>query len=218
MEEQITKQEQTSVQEPLQPKMSKKKGCLIGGLVVFGVILIIGAIASKCGNDSTSDNGTATSNLISEVKETVKDSVTWDIDTKIDEMTDTKSIWATIHSDNFINQDFPYEGETYAYITVRYMKKYGYDVLIKINQGQIYGASYYGNNYINVRFDQNEPKKYYFNESADGSSETVFLKNHKDFMEKCKTAHDIKIEIPLYQGGNNLFTFHVDKPLVWPED
>ena len=48
-----------------------------------------------------------------------------------DEMTDSENIWASVKSDNYVNQDFPYEGNTYASITVRYMKKYGYDVSMK---------------------------------------------------------------------------------------
>lgn len=205
MEEQITKQEQTSVQEPLQPKMSKKKGCLIGGLVVFAVILIIGIFASMCDNDTTSSTSTS---------EAVKDSVTWKISTEIDEMTDAKNIWASITSDNYITQDFPYDGETYAEITVRYMKKDGFQVLISITKGSIYSA----NEYVSVRFDQGEAMKYYYNGTASGETETVFLRNQKDFIERCKKAHDIKMEIPLFNRGGEVFNFHVDKPLVWPED
>ena len=206
-----------AMQEQQQQRMSKKKGCLIGGLVVFGILLLFGFILSKCDNENIPDNDTV-SNLTSEQKETVKDSITWKITSEIDEMTDSKSIWASIRSDNFVNQDFPYEGDTYAQITVRYRKKDGYQVLVSIDMGQIFGNQFSGQNYINVRFDQNEAKKYYFNEPADGSAETVFLKNQKDFIEKCKKSHDIKMEIPLFQGGSPLFTFHVDKPLVWPED
>ena len=39
-------------------------------------------------------------------------------------------------------KDFPYEGYTYATISVRYMKKYGYDVTIVISKGQIHGNQY----------------------------------------------------------------------------
>ena len=132
-------------------------------------------------------------------------------------MTDTKNIWASITSDNYIYQDFPYEGMTRAKIIVRYMKKYGYDVLIEISQGQIYGKEYNGQNYITARFDEASPKRYYFNEAADGSSEVVFLNNRSDFMKRCKQAKDIKIDIPIWQEGRPVFTFHVDEPLVWPQ-
>lgn len=144
--------------------------------------------------------------------------ITWNITTSQDEMTDSRNIWARIESDNYICQDFPYEGLTYATITVRYMKKYGYDVLVQITKGQIDGREYYGTDYITARFDAGAPKKYYFNESADGSSDVVFLRNKTDFISRCKKSKDIKIDIPIYQSGRPVFTFHVDEPLVWPTE
>lgn len=145
-------------------------------------------------------------------------SVQWSISTEKDPMTDSKNIWAKIESDDYVTQSFPYEGYTYASITVRYMKKYGYDVLIQITKGQITGNSYNGTNYITARFDDGSPQKYYFNESSDGSSDVVFIRNTSDFIKKCKKAKDIKIDLPLYQGGRPVFSFHVDEPLVWPQD
>ena len=144
--------------------------------------------------------------------------VTWNFTIDKDEMTDSKNIWASITSDNYISQDFPYEGNTRAIITVRYMKKYGYDVLIQISQGQINGRHYYGTDYITARFDENKPKKYYFNESADGDSKIVFLRNSSDFIKNSKKAKDIKIDLPLYKSGRPIFTFHVDEPLTWREE
>lgn len=141
--------------------------------------------------------------------------VTWNFTIVKDEIYDTNNIWAEIKSDNYISQRFPYEGYTYATISVRYMKKYGYDVIIVISKGQIHGNRYNGNNYITARFDEGSPKKYYFNEAADGSSDRVFLSSKSDFIKRCKQAKDIKIDIPIYQAGRPLFTFHVDEPLVW---
>ena len=96
------------------------------------------------------------------------------------------------------------------------MKKYGYDVLITITQGQIDGRDYNGTNYITARFDEGTAKKYRFNEASDGSSNVVFLRNASDFIKRCKKAKDIKIDIPIYQAGRPVFSFHVDEPLVWP--
>ena len=144
-----------------------------------------------------------------------KNKVTWDFTIVKDEIYDTNNIWAEIKSDNYISQSFPYEGYTYATISVRYMKKYGYDVIIVISKGQIHGNRYSGDNYITARFDEGTPKKYYFNEAADGSSDRVFLSNKSDFIKRCKQAKDIKIDIPIFQAGRPLFTFHVDEPLVW---
>lgn len=143
---------------------------------------------------------------------------TWDIRTEKDEMTDSKNIWATLLSDNYIKQDFPYEGFTYAKITVRYMKKYGYDVLINITNGQIHGSKYSNENYIIARFDEGSPKKYWYDEAADLSSDVVFVRSKNEFIKKCKEAKKIKIEIPIYKGGRPVFSFEVDESLVWPDN
>lgn len=191
-------------------------------LAVFGVVIVVslsnctpgqeGSAENTDGQQQEEDSGAAAAQKTEE-----KDSITWEIRTALDEMTDSENIWASVKSDNYVNQDFPYEGNTYASITVRYMKKYGYDVLISIDRGQIVGFDYNNSNFVTVRFDSAAPKKYYFNDAADGSTETVFLRNAKDFMEKCKKANNIKVQIPLYQAGQPIFSFHVDKPLVWPK-
>jgi len=146
---------------------------------------------------------------------TENNKVLWDFTITKDDMYDTNNVWAEIKSNNYISQSFPYEGYTYATICVRYMKKYGYDVIITISKGQIHGSRYNGDNYITARFDEGSPKKYYFNEAADGSSDNVFLNSKSDFIKRCKQAKDIKIDIPIYQAGRPTFTFHVDEPLVW---
>ena len=92
------------------------------------------------------------------------------------------------------------------------------DVLIQITKGQIDGREYYGTDYITARFDEGTPKKYFFDESSDGSSEVVFLRNKTDFITRCKQAKDIKIDIPIYQAGRPVFSFHVDEPLKWREE
>ena len=147
-----------------------------------------------------------------------KTKVVWDFTIDKDEMTDSKNIWAKIISDNSVSQDFPYEGFTYAKITIRYTKKYGYDAIISVTKGQILGNRYNGTNYITARFDDGTPKKYYFNEAADGSSEMVFISNKSEFIKKCKQAKSIKLDIPLYQAGRPVFIFQVDEPLTWREE
>lgn len=132
-------------------------------------------------------------------------------------MTDTKNVWASLKSDNYIEQEFPYEGDTYATIIVRYMKKYGTDVILEIDKGQIVGIDVNATNFVSAKFDDAEPRKYYFDNAADMSTEQVFLRNAKDFINRCKSAKVIKIDIPMFQAGRPVFTFHVDKPLEWSD-
>ena len=138
---------------------------------------------------------------------------TWSLQTEQDKMDDSKSYWYSLQSDNYANFDFPYEGDSYLTITVRWMKKYGYDVLLEITDGQMVGDEYNGTNYVRVRFDGGKVQKFYYNEPNDGSSNLVFLRNAQKFIEKCKNAKDIIIEQEFYQEGVHQFKFHVDEPL-----
>ena len=144
----------------------------------------------------------------------VEERKVWNVRTKTDDMTSTKDIFADITSDNMVDQGEPY-GSTSCNITVRYMKRYGTDVMINIDQGQIYGNEYEDDNYILVRFDNHKSIKYWFDEPQDGSSETVFIRRYRDFISRCRKAKSIKIELPLYQNGRQIFTFNVDEPLTW---
>lgn len=141
----------------------------------------------------------------------------WSFSYARDEMTDSKNIWASVISDNCIRQDPPYQGDTYAKITVRYMKKYGYDVIVEITKGQII-YSHARSNMMMIRFDSDEPRNYYFNSSADHDPKCVFLSNVKDFIKRAQKAKVKKIQISLYHSGNPIFTFTVDEPLVWRKE
>ena len=204
----------------------KNKSCAIIILIVIIAIIllfVIIALANRFNEPTTKSLMNDEVDYTEAVVDTIEPSteptkVTWDFTISKDQMTDSNNIWANLESNNYISQDFPYDGYTYCTITIRYMKKYGYDVLIQISKGQINGREYYGTNYITARFDDNSSKKYYFNESADGDSKIVFLRNSSDFIKNCKKAKDIKIDLPLYKGGRPVFTFHVDEPLVWRKE
>lgn len=203
----------------------KKNGCMKWALIILGGFVLMIILGNILGDDvqTSQDLKTASDTVaVAATEDNVdngnkndKNLKTWQYQSSIDEMTDTKNVWASLVSDNYIEQEFPYEGDTYATIIIRYMKKYGTDVILKIDQGQIVGVDVNTSNYVTVRFDDAEPRKYYFNNAADLSTEQVFLRNAKDFVNRCKSAKVIKVDIPIYQFGRPVFTFHVDKPLEW---
>ena len=135
----------------------------------------------------------------------------WKYDSKDDEMTNSKSYFATILSDNGEVFAFPYdeEGGSHLMVTVRQAKKSGTDVILGISKGQFNGQ------YVSVKFDDNAAKKYKAYSADDGSLDVLFIDNAKDFITKAKTAKTIKIEAEFYQEGNRVFTFTADKPLKW---
>lgn len=216
-------------QSPMEHKEENNKNSVkIFLAVISGILLIlIICIMATSGSSNKLGNSSVLTDLDSIARDTLQEGIDesstpkskvskslWNFRTEKDEMTNTKDIWASITSDNSVDQDEPY-GETDCSITVRYMKKWGYDVMIGISEGQIFGSEYDGENYVMVKFDNGKPIKYWFNEASDGSSESVFINRKSDFIARCKKAKSIKVELPLYQGGRPVFDFSVDEPLKW---
>ena len=214
--------EQTNFQKETSPK--QKGGCLKYGLIGFGVFMLIGVIAN-IGDNSNSNSQNRNSDSItvdsvetddiSTASQEYNQLKSWNYFTDTDEMNDSKSRFASLVSDNTVNFDFPYQGGSSLSLIVRYMKKYGTDVYIKISSGQFICNEYQGTNNVRVRFDDAAPIKFSTNEPSDGSSDMLFLNNAKKFIKLAKQAKTIKIEAPFYQEGNRIFTFTVDKPLEW---
>lgn len=190
-------------------------------------ILIVGAIS--CGgnlrhNNSISDSIAVDSIDYSEFADSTYGTITeedvpkvnkvWNYTTEKDEMDDSKNTFASLQSENTVNLDMPY-GATSAQIIVRKMKKYGTDVIIQVGQGQIFGSEYENDNYVMVRFDDKPALKFYFDEAADGSSEVVFLRKKSLFIDYAKKAKNIKVEVPFFQAGRQIFRFKTTQSLVW---
>ena len=140
---------------------------------------------------------------------------TWEISTEKDEMYNSTSVWATLTSNNTSNFTNSINGDTYLKLVVRYTKKFGTDVYLKVETGQFFGSDYYGTDHINVKFDDGAVRKYKFNESSDGASDIIFISKAKDFLSHLKKAKVILIEAPFYDEGIQRFHFDVDFPLTW---
>src|SRR5690606_28688053 len=111
----------------------------------------------------------------SQVNEKIKPEYGWTYKSDKDPMTDKERFFATTRSLNMFQFDFPYEGGSFLYLTIRKMN--GKDeVILKIDKGQ-FGNSYTNN--VEIRFDENNPISYSFNTAADGSSDYIFLSSSK---------------------------------------
>ena len=185
-------------------------------VITLGVLVFMGACINSNNSSASASDETANTEEVTDSVNTDTNEVskkTWDFTSDTDDMDDSVNKYYSLRSDNFANFDFPYQGDSYLTITVRYMKKYGYDVLLNIDNGQMVGNEYNGTNYVRVRFDNGKVEKYYYSEPNDGSADCVFIKNASKFIKKCKTAKTIIIEQEFYQEGVHQFKFHVDKSL-----
>lgn len=144
----------------------------------------------------------------------IPEELTWHTYDKKDEMSGNVIKFASLKSINYINQRFPYEGNTYMEMTIR--RKKTTDVYFVIDRGQIQCSEYNGTDRINIKFDDEQPITFRTSEAQSGSSDIIFLSgNTKRFIEKCKKSKQIKVQIPIYEYGQAVFEFQITKPLEW---
>lgn len=148
------------------------------------------------------------------VPQPVVDQPRWTYTSDVDPMTDKKTETACVTSTNEVQQDFPY-GNSSARLCIRQSPKWGTDVYVVLNgDGQIVCRSY-NNCTHKVRFGDKEQMSFSAADSADGSSNITFITNHSRFISNVKTADVTKVEIQLYQNGNQILDFPT-KGLEWP--
>lgn len=121
---------------------------------------------------------------------------------------------ASIESSNTISLDFPYSGAQHGTLALRQHPQHGKDVYLRIERGQLLDSDY--NSPVLVRFDNDRPISFTSTGPSDHSTETLFLGGNAfaAFSNRLKTAKTVRIEAPIYQGGNQVFVFEVEG-FVW---
>ena len=116
---------------------------------------------------------------------------------------------ASLLSENKINLSFPYSGSQNGTLSVRNHPRWGKNIFLKIEKGQILSIDGYSfdNKYFLVRFDDGVVKRWNYVGSTDQSSDIIFISNEKKFLKQLTTANKIYITINLYQDGQYTFVF-----------
>ena len=116
---------------------------------------------------------------------------------------------ASLLSENKINLSFPYQGSQNGTLSVRNHPRWGKNIYLKIEQGQILSIDGYSydNKYFLVRFDDGDVKKWNYVGSTSQSSDIIFISNEKKFLKKLTNSNKIYITINIYQDGQNTFVF-----------
>ena len=169
-------------------------------VITLGVLVFMGACINSNNSSVAALDETANTEEVTDSVNTDTNKVsekTWDFTSDTDDMDDSVNKYYSLRSDNFANFDFPYQGDYYLTITVRYMKKYGYDVLLNIDKGQMVGNEYNGTNYVRLRFDNGKAEKYYYNQDLTGPLGIVIGNEGKGISEKVKKNCDFNVKIPM---------------------
>lgn len=139
----------------------------------------------------------------------------WNYGASTDQMTDAKTVHASMRSKNSLSLPFPYAGPNHGVLFVRQHPKYGLDVIVSVNKGQILCRSYDGCT-VSVRFDSAKPAAFSASPSADHGSDTIFIRNSRRFIESARRAKRILVQMTMYQAGEQVLEFESGAPLVWP--
>jgi hypothetical protein len=128
-----------------------------------------------------------------------------------DEMGRGRVYFTSIESTNTISLEFPYEGQQHCVLSIREDPAFGKDVYIRIEKGQLLSSEYHGK--VAVRFDGDKPLAFSSVSPADLSTETLFLRGNafQIFLSRLKTAKTLRIEVPVYQAGNQVCIFNVER-------
>lgn len=118
------------------------------------------------------------------------------------------SYGAMVRSTNTVEFGFPYAGPQHATLTLRTHPRHGKDAIFSIERGQFLCRSYEDCTIL-VRFDDQKAQKYSAVGAADGSTETIFIRNYSRFVGSLQKAKTIRIAAEIYQQGAPVFEFDV---------
>lgn len=193
----------TQVVEP------KKEGhpLLITLGIGLAVLFVIGLVES---NNSTKPTATVSPSVpgtsVAAAIPTIGDQ--WFYSSPNDDMTGNPIRTAYTSSTNTMSLDFPYQGEQHATLRIRSHPRYGHDIIVDIEQGQILCQSYEDCT-IAVRFDNGPLQHFSAVGPSDNSSDSVFIRSYDRFVGLMKKAKRVTVELPIFQAGNHAMIFDV---------
>lgn len=138
----------------------------------------------------------------------------WSYQEDTDDMSGKRYKVATLVSDNSLNLDFPYRGENHGALVVRQHPRWGLDVMVQVEKGQILcrGARYRDCT-LGIRFDDGAAEKLSAVRSGDSSSTVVFAAYPQWLKQKLLKAKQVTVEVPMFQAGEQTLKFTTATPL-----
>jgi len=130
----------------------------------------------------------------------------WKYTSTYDKMSADSSFFATAQSKDLIYLDFPYDGGSSLSLTIR-LSDNKLNAYIRISKGQF--NSLYRTDYVNVKVDDQEARRYKVLKSNDNSSDLLFIENEKAFLKAIKGSSTLLIEPTFYSHGSHVFEFNM---------
>lgn len=131
----------------------------------------------------------------------------WRYSSYVDELTGKSAKTAMRQSQNTLSFSSPYRGEQRGTLMVRQHPRYGLDVIVQIEKGQII-CSVTGCT-VGVRFDDAEPINYRAVHGEDGDSTAVFIRAAEPFVKRLLRSSRVVIGMTYYRQGAPALIFNV---------
>lgn len=185
--------------------------------IVFGILIIIGIIGAIFGKKDTSAQPAPTTIIAADSTDSSKNTpiVNWQysIDSS-DKMDNAKVYLADCTAIDPVDLQAPYDGGSVVTLTIRNgFKHHKNEVVVSIDKGQ-FMPSLEGDQSIEVKFDNEKPQSFSYNDAADGSDNVIFLNNAAQFIKKIKDATHVIIEAEFFENGSKQIEFNTNG-LVW---
>ncbi|MQW93380.1 hypothetical protein GFH30_04960 [Acinetobacter wanghuae] len=199
-------------------KQKKKTGILAW----IGLFLVVMFFINMCISSNEKNQTTNQSQSNSDIKQ-LSDSASitiektpsnWEYSEKNDEMRNEKTVFAVTTSQNKVDFDFPYNGGSELYLTLRKHKN-DVDVILMISKGQFLCGL--RSCEASFKFDNNNIESITLVEPDTHSADTLFVaydKTEAKIINNVKNSQKLVIELPFYQEGKKQFTFDVSN-LKW---
>lgn len=170
-------------------------------ITTFIVTLLV-----SCGT-STSTETASKDQSIQETTKPAEPKSNWEYSEDVDEMDGTTTYFASVESENKVDFEFPYNGGSRLQLVARNMDNSN-NVILSISSGQFI-TSIMNDEYIRIKYDDNEPEKVSFSSSNDGASDYIFVSDSDAVLTKLKTASKVMIEAPFFDAGRQVFHFNL---------
>ena len=178
----------------------------ITATVIIGLIVI-----ANLGDDektSTNSNQVSNENNLDKTAKSIEVESNWSYSTDEDKMSGDKRFFATAHSTNEIEFEFPYNGGSTFKLVVRNMGK-GNEVLMTVSEGQ-FMTSIMSSEKCRIKFDDGKAMNFSFNSADDASMDVIFFNSSNKFITKLKRAKKLMIEAPFYDAGRQIIYFDIE--------
>ena len=131
----------------------------------------------------------------------------WEYAERQDDMTGKPIREAKTLSQNELDLGFPY-GVVSGHLHVRIHPRYGRDVVVRIDKGQMLCHTS-GDCPVLVRFDDAKPIQLNGNPPADRSTEVIFLGSYDRLVSSIRKSKVARVETNFYQRGAQTLIFDV---------